>query len=451
MANLEDRLSQRRLFETIGKKSVLQPRTGGISSERTISFHSDGKEILIPTIIDGRQHTAQEAIKLFRQGRNKPIGIFDSVEEANIGAEKRVRELDIASGGTGKFNTSTQEDINRTIREQRGSNMPEATVQDQLKNLSDDQLQQILEHAEQIKTDSTAQNVSGSILSGAEGALLASQGRPVSEASVFSQQTTTKAKEPEDLGVFEKKERIKAEIKREFKEDKDPSEKEKIETKLLGAVASQLGITAEDVDVTDEGEVAVKTGIDLPAGTTITVGGISLPVIPKKTASQEKRDVEKTQLSDELSGLFESFTAARTEGEKTFGGAFGARGPIGRITGKVAGVKGKLGLSPAIDVFNSKRKAFATVVAKAAGEVRPTDVDIQRFVETLMSTERTDEENELIMKDLLRKVESDNTEELKQLWENATGRSIGGDKKPDIPKIGGTFQGQKIINIERID
>jgi len=198
----------------------------------------------------------------------------------------------------------------------------------------------------------------------------------------------------------------------------------RLETKLLESVASQLGIRTDDIDITEEGEVAVNTGLDLPPGTTITVGGVSLPVVPKKTASQEKRDVEETKLSDELSGLFESFSRAREEGKEAFGESFGAEGIRGRLTGKVAGVKGKLGYSPAIDVYNSKRKAFATVVAKAAGEVRPTDVDIKRFVETLMSTERTDEENELIMQDLLRKVESGDREGLSNLWENATGRSI---------------------------
>lgn len=110
---------QQTLFNTTGKKSVQQPRTGGISSERTIGINVKGKEVLIPTIIDGVQLTNEEAIQHFlKTGEN--FGVFNTVEEAEAAAEQRVRMLDRASGGTGKFNTSNQEDILRTIKEQRG-------------------------------------------------------------------------------------------------------------------------------------------------------------------------------------------------------------------------------------------------------------------------------------------------------------------------------------------
>lgn len=297
--------------------------------------------------------------------------------------------------------------------------MAKFTTEQQLAVLSDEEINSL---EQELIKKSTGGRLLSSAKGFGEGALLGLQGRPISELSAGT------SKEGNELETFRQKERIKREIKAEFETDEEPSAKEKIETKLLEAVANQLGIQTDAVDVNEDGEVAVKTDINLPPGTTITVGGVSLPVVSKKTASQEKRDVEKTQLSDELKGLFQSFAKARTEGEEGFGEAFGARGPLGRITGKAAGVKGKIGLSPAIDVFNSKRKAFATVVAKAAGEVRPTDVDIERFVETLMSTERSDEENELIMQDLLRKVESGDRDELRQLWENATGRKISGDQ-----------------------
>ena len=66
-----------------------------------------------------------------------------------------------------------------------------------------------------------------------------------------------------------------------------------------------------------------------------------------------------------------------------------------------------------------------------------------------MSTERSDEENELIMQDLLRKIESGDREGLRRLWESATGRKIGGGQS--VPEVGGTFQGQKVIGVERIE
>ena len=59
--------------------------------------------------------------------------------------------------------------------------MPNFTVDDQIKNLSDEQLDQMISQTEQIRKDSLAQSVSGSLASGAKGMLLASQGRPISE------------------------------------------------------------------------------------------------------------------------------------------------------------------------------------------------------------------------------------------------------------------------------
>lgn len=202
-----------------------------------------------------------------------------------------------------------------------------------------------------------------------------------------------------------------------------------LKTRLLQRVVGQLD--ASEQPQTDLiGRTGIQTGqpTGLPPGTSLNIGGITLPLVPKKSASQEKREVEAKQLSDELQGLFDSFATARAEGQEFAGDLFGARGLTGRATGFVAGKVGRAGFLPAIDVFNAKRKAFATVVAKAAGEVRPTDVDIERFKETLMSTGRSDEENELIMKDLLRKVQSGDRAGLRKLWEDATGRKIGSEK-----------------------
>lgn len=90
--------------------------------------------------------------------------------------------------------------------------MPDFTVDDQIKNLSDEELQQMIQQTEQIKKDSMAQNVSGALLGGARGALLASQGQPL-PAPTQEKQTLTPDQE---LDIFEKKERIKAKIKAEF-------------------------------------------------------------------------------------------------------------------------------------------------------------------------------------------------------------------------------------------
>lgn len=145
-----------------------------------------------------------------------------------------------------------------------------------------------------------------------------------------------------------------------------------------------------------------------------------------QSASQEKREVEETTLAKEVEGLIASFGRARKEqGELPLVGEFAGKPGVSRITGVIASIAGGLGLAPATSVFNKKRKAFATVVAKAAGEVRPTDVDIERFLGTLMNPNLTDAENELIMLDLLTKVKEGGDEVAVNIWRQATGKEIG--------------------------
>lgn len=56
---------------------------GTTSSVRSISFESEGKEVLIPTVSDdGKILSDDEAIELFER-TGKHLGIFDSPETAN--------------------------------------------------------------------------------------------------------------------------------------------------------------------------------------------------------------------------------------------------------------------------------------------------------------------------------------------------------------------------------
>lgn len=139
------------------------------------------------------------------------------------------------------------------------------------------------------------------------------------------------------------------------------------------------------------------------------VAGVYIP--PKKpSAAEEKRTVEEGKLGDELGGLLSSFDRATKEASSVPG--FGAPGVMGRLAGKGASVSGKFGYLPATNVYNAQRKAFATVVAKAAGEVRPTDEDIRRFVQTLPDIEKSDAENSLLISDIQDKVSKGNIGEL---------------------------------------
>lgn len=135
----------------------------------------------------------------------------------------------------------------------------------------------------------------------------------------------------------------------------------------------------------------------------------------KKTASQEKREVEITELEAGIKNLIESFRGAREETRGAFG--VGERGLTGRIGGLLAVGKGKIGESPKVNVFQDRIKAFATTVAKAAGEVRPTDKDIERFIGTLPTIEKSDEENEIIIKGLINDLKARGA---KVLWAKVT-------------------------------
>lgn len=124
----------------------------------------------------------------------------------------------------------------------------------------------------------------------------------------------------------------------------------------------------------------------------------------KKTAAQEKRDVEIGELKGQAEGLIDLFGKAREEAASIPG--VGELGIGGRIAGVAAGIRGKAGMSPAVNVYQDKRKAFATIVAKAAGEQRPTDQDIERFMETLPDIGKNDEENSMIIDQLVADLEA---------------------------------------------
>ncbi|KKN70062.1 hypothetical protein LCGC14_0435090 [marine sediment metagenome] len=119
----------------------------------------------------------------------------------------------------------------------------------------------------------------------------------------------------------------------------------------------------------------------------------------KKTAAQEKREVEIGELEGQAKNLITLFRSARKEAGTI--PKIGTRGILGRAAGQVAIGKGKLGFSPAVNVFQDKTKAFATIVAKAAGEVRPTDKDIERFMGTLPTLSKNDAENKIIIEQLV--------------------------------------------------
>ena len=63
-----------------------------MSHELSFSINQDGKEILLPSVIDGHENQ-QEAVSRFQAGTLKPLGVFDTSEEATAFAKKRSAEF----------------------------------------------------------------------------------------------------------------------------------------------------------------------------------------------------------------------------------------------------------------------------------------------------------------------------------------------------------------------
>lgn len=63
------------------------------STERTIGIEADGKHYLIPTIVNGVELSEEDAIRAFQEGRNKPVGTFNSREESDAAAPLRSNRI----------------------------------------------------------------------------------------------------------------------------------------------------------------------------------------------------------------------------------------------------------------------------------------------------------------------------------------------------------------------
>ena len=52
-----------------------------MAHEKSIDFEEGGIHILIKSVVDGRQRTRKEAIRLFKQGKNPAMGRFRNKKE----------------------------------------------------------------------------------------------------------------------------------------------------------------------------------------------------------------------------------------------------------------------------------------------------------------------------------------------------------------------------------
>lgn len=86
--------------EVAANKARIQNSDGSFSTERTITIESDGKHYVIPTIVDGKVRSPEEATKLWADGKNKAVGVFDNDADAERFATQRSRDIGDAARGT---------------------------------------------------------------------------------------------------------------------------------------------------------------------------------------------------------------------------------------------------------------------------------------------------------------------------------------------------------------
>lgn len=100
----------------LNNRKVLVNNDGSISTERSMSFYDNNerKEILIPTIINGKQVSNNEAIKDYYVN-GKFLGKFDDVEDANIYAKQlHERQQDYYT-----LPTTLSEALNKSLKYRR--------------------------------------------------------------------------------------------------------------------------------------------------------------------------------------------------------------------------------------------------------------------------------------------------------------------------------------------
>ena len=111
--------------------------------------------------------------------------------------------------------------------------------------------------------------------------------------------------------------------------------------------------------------------------------------------------------------LLDLFNDARSEAQSLFPN-IGKEALSGKTSGFYAKQMGRVNKLPKVIAYQAKRKTFATTIAKAAGEVRPTDEDIRRFMEALPDISLPDETNEILLRSMYQELESQGA---KNVWE----------------------------------
>lgn len=68
-----------------------------MSHEQSITVEMDGKHYNLPTVYQGKKVSNDEAVNLFKKGKIKPFGVYDSEPRALDAAKQRSKNADSPS------------------------------------------------------------------------------------------------------------------------------------------------------------------------------------------------------------------------------------------------------------------------------------------------------------------------------------------------------------------
>ena len=74
-------------------RKILRNPDQSFSTEQTITVGFGDKFFLIPTIVNGKQLSNEDAIQASQKGVNPPVGVFDSLLDANKAAAERSKRI----------------------------------------------------------------------------------------------------------------------------------------------------------------------------------------------------------------------------------------------------------------------------------------------------------------------------------------------------------------------
>jgi N12 class adenine-specific DNA methylase/predicted RNA methylase len=83
------------------KRPKIENPDGSFSTEETITIEADGKWVNIPTIVGGQRVGEDQAIELFKSGKNPAVGAFPTLPEAETAARGRSEDIGNIRGGGG--------------------------------------------------------------------------------------------------------------------------------------------------------------------------------------------------------------------------------------------------------------------------------------------------------------------------------------------------------------